>query len=65
MKVIIDIVANHILGQCPDEASRGLWDAGGKITYPYDWFDIAALNYNSKELRLYMTDMLKYWIRRI
>ncbi len=38
-------------------------DGGGKITYPYDWFDIAALNYNSKELRQYMTDMLKFWIR--
>lgn len=65
MKVIIDIVANHtswdsVLMKHPEFYKR---DAGGKITYPYDWFDIAALNYNSKELRLYMTDMLKYWIR--
>ncbi|HEV2884130.1 MAG TPA: alpha-amylase family glycosyl hydrolase, partial [Pyrinomonadaceae bacterium] len=65
IKVIIDIVANHtswdsVLMKHPAFYKR---DASGKITYPYDWFDIAALNYHSKELRQYMTDMLKYWIR--
>src|SRR6266851_5767527 len=65
MKVIIDIVANHtawdsVLMKHPDWYKH---DASGKITYPYDWFDIAALNYTNPELRLYMTDMLKYWIR--
>ena len=65
MKVIIDIVANHtawdsVLMQHPDWYKH---DATGKITYPYDWFDIAALNYTNVELRRYMTDMLKYWLR--
>ena len=65
MKVIIDIVANHTawdseLMKHPDWYRH---DASGKITYPYDWFDIAALNYANPELREYMTDMLKYWIR--
>ncbi len=65
MKVIIDIVANHtswdsVLMKHPEFYKR---DAKGNITYPYDWFDIAALNYNNQELRRYMTDMLKYWIR--
>jgi cyclomaltodextrinase / maltogenic alpha-amylase / neopullulanase len=65
MKVIIDIVANHtawdsVLMKHPDWYKH---DANGKITYPYDWFDIAALNYTNPELRRYMTDMLKYWIR--
>jgi glycosidase len=65
MKVVIDIVANHtswdsVLMKHPDWYKH---DASGKITYPYDWFDIAALNYNNAELRRYMTDMLKYWIR--
>jgi glycosidase len=65
MKVIIDIVANHtswdsVLMKNPDYYRR---DAKGNITYPYDWFDIAALNYNNRELHRYMTDMLKYWIR--
>jgi len=65
LKVIIDIVANHtawdsVLMKHPDWYKH---DARGNITYPYDWFDIAALNYASPELRRYMTDMLKYWIR--
>lgn len=65
MKVIIDIVANHtswdsVMMKHPDWYKH---DASGKITYPYDWFDIAALNYNNAELRRYMTDMLKYWVR--
>jgi len=64
MKVIIDIVANHtswdsVLMKNPDFYKH---DAKGNITYPYDWFDIAALNYNNQQLRRYMTDMLKYWI---
>ena len=65
MKVIIDIVANHtawdsVLMKHPDWYKH---DAKGNITYPYDWFDIAALDYTNPRLRQYMTDMLKYWIR--
>jgi GH15 family glucan-1,4-alpha-glucosidase/glycosidase len=65
MKVIIDIVANHtswdsVLMKHPEFYKR---DAKGNITYPYDWYDIAALNYNNQELRRYMHDMLKYWLR--
>ena len=65
MKVIIDIVANHtswdsVLMKHPEFYKR---DAQGKITYPYDWYDIAALDYRNQSLRRYMTDMLKYWIR--
>src|SRR4026207_927622 len=64
-KGIIDIVANHtswdsVLMKHPEYYKR---DAKGDITYPYDWFDIAALNYGNQELRRYMTDMLKYWLR--
>jgi len=65
LKVIIDIVANHtswdsVLMKHPEFYKR---DAKGNITYPYDWYDIAALNYNNEQLRGYMIDMLKYWIR--
>src|SRR5437588_652238 len=65
MKVIIDIVANHtawdsVLMKHPDWYKH---DAKGNIIYPYDWFDIAALNYTNPQLRQYMTEMLKYWIR--
>jgi glycosidase len=65
LKVIIDIVANHtswdsVLMKHPEFYKR---DAKGNITYPYDWYDIAALNYDNQQLRRYMTDMLKHWIR--
>ncbi|HEY8225338.1 MAG TPA: alpha-amylase family glycosyl hydrolase [Pyrinomonadaceae bacterium] len=65
MKVIIDIVANHtawdsVLMKHPEFYKH---DAKGNITYPFDWFDIAALNYTNQDLRKYMTDMLKYWLR--
>ena len=65
LKVIIDIVANHtswdsVLMKHPEFYKR---DDKGNITYPHDWYDIAALNYSNQQLRRYMTDMLKYWIR--
>jgi cyclomaltodextrinase / maltogenic alpha-amylase / neopullulanase len=65
LKVIIDIVANHtswdsVLMEHPEFYKR---DAQGNITYPHDWYDIAALNYDNQELRRYMTDMLKHWLR--
>src|SRR5689334_14106986 len=65
LKVIIDIVANHtswdnVLMKHPEFYKH---DAQGNITYPHDWYDIAALNYGNEQLRRYMTDMLKYWLR--
>jgi cyclomaltodextrinase len=65
MKVIIDIVANHtswdsVMMKWPDFYEH---DAAGHITYPHDWSDVAELNYGNPQLRRYMTDMLKYWIR--
>jgi len=65
MKVIIDIVANHtswdsVMMKWPDFYEH---DTTGKITYPHDWYDVAKLNYVNPKLRVYMTEMLKYWIR--
>jgi glycosidase len=65
LKVIIDIVANHtswdsVLMKHPEFYVH---DAQGRITYPHDWSDVAELNYDNPELRRYMTDMLKYWLR--
>ena len=65
MKVIIDIVANHtswdnVMMKNPDYYER---NAAGQITYPHDWSDVAELNYKNPQLRQYMTDMLKYWVR--
>jgi cyclomaltodextrinase len=65
MKVIIDIVANHtswdsVMMKWPEYYEH---DASGHITYPHDWSDVAELNYANPQLRRYMTDMLKYWLR--
>jgi cyclomaltodextrinase len=65
MKVIIDIVANHtswdsVMMKTPDFYVH---DAAGKIIWPHDWMDVAKLNYNNPQLRRYMTDMLKFWVK--
>lgn len=65
LKVIIDIVANHtawdnVLMKTPAYYKR---DATGQILSPYDWTDVAALNYGNPALRAYMSGMLQYWLR--
>jgi glycosidase len=65
LKVIIDIVANHtswdsVMMKWPEFYEH---DASGHITFPHDWSDVAELNYSNPQLRRYMTDMLKYWVR--
>ena len=65
MKVIIDIVANHTAWDSVMMAHPEYYrkDKEGKITSPYDWTDVAALDYSNAKLRRYMTDMLLYWIK--
>jgi cyclomaltodextrinase len=65
MKVIIDMVANHtswdsVMMAHPEYYKK---DKEGHVTYPYDWTDVAALDYSNPSLRRYMTDMLVYWIK--
>jgi cyclomaltodextrinase / maltogenic alpha-amylase / neopullulanase len=65
LKVIIDIVANHtgwdnVMMKTPSYYRR---DAKGQVISPYDWTDVAALNYENPALRRYMSDMLVYWAK--
>jgi len=65
IKVILDIVANHtsfdsVMMSHPDFYKH---DAQGKVLSPYDWTDVAALDYTNPRLRRYMTDMLLYWTK--
>jgi glycosidase len=66
MKIIIDIVANHtawdsVLMKHPEFYKK---DGQGKVIPPNpDWSDVAGLDYRNPQLRAYMTDMLKYWLR--
>ena len=65
MKVIIDMVANHTAWDSVMMAHSEFYkkDKQGQITYPYDWTDVAALDYSNPKLRRYMKDMLVYWIK--
>ena len=67
MKIVIDIVANHtawdsvLIKQHPDWFQK---DSKGNIIPPDpDWTDVAGLDYRNPQLRTYMIDMLKYWIK--
>ncbi|MBA2736112.1 MAG: alpha-amylase, partial [Pyrinomonadaceae bacterium] len=66
MKVIIDIVANHtawdsVMMKNPAFYTKN--DKGVIIPPVPDWADVADLNYDNAELRKYMIEMLKTWIR--
>ena len=67
LKVIIDIVANHtawdsVMMSKPEFYTRD--PKTGKIVPPVaDWADVADLNYDNPQLRQYMIDVLKHWLR--
>ncbi len=66
MKVIIDIVANHTAWDSVMMKNKAFYtqDKTGKIIPPVaDWKDVADLNYDNAELRKYIIEMLKVWIR--
>lgn len=65
LKVIIDVVANHTGWDNVMMQTRAYYrrDAQGGIVSPYDWTDVAALDYNNPALRTYMRDMLVHWVR--
>ena len=68
MKVIIDWVANHTaFDNVWIEAGHTDWytpDSLGNLQPPIgtDWWDVADLNYENKEMRAAMIDALKFWI---
>ena len=68
-KLIIDWVANH---SSPDntwvDQGHKDWytlDSLGNLqpTIGTDWWDVADLNYDSKNMRLAMIDAMKYWVQ--
>lgn len=66
MKVIMDIVAGHtawdsVMMRHPEFYTK---DSNGQIHPPYpDWTDVAELDYANPDLRRYMIDMMKFWLR--
>lgn len=66
LKVIIDIVANHTAWDSVMMKTKGFHttnDKGEIIPPVADWADVADLNYENPELRKYMIEMLKFWVR--
>jgi cyclomaltodextrinase len=66
LKVIIDIVANHTAWDSVMMKNSAFYtkNSKGEIIPPVpDWADVADLNYENPELRRYIIDMLKMWIR--
>ncbi len=66
-KVIIDEVLNHcawdneLVKKHPDWFTK---DKDGKMISPNsDWTDVVDFNYDNPELRKYMIEMLKYWVK--
>lgn len=67
MKVIIDMVLNHCAWDNPLVKEHPEWftkDKGGNFIPPIpNWFDVVDFDYNNKELRKFMINMLKYWVQ--
>ncbi|HAB50967.1 MAG TPA: hypothetical protein DCE80_02090 [Ignavibacteriales bacterium] len=65
IKVIIDWVANHTswdnvwMKSHPEFYTK---DKEGKFVSPFDWSDVADLNYDNKELWNAMRDAMKFWL---
>jgi len=64
-RLILDWVANHtawdnqLIEDHPEWYTR---DSAGMMVSPYDWSDVADLNYENQEVRDYMSGALKYWV---
>ena len=65
MRVILDEVPDHtawdsVMMSHPSYYKR---DVAGRVLYPHNWTDVAALNYADPNLRRYMVDMFTYWLK--
>ncbi|MFZ5610336.1 MAG: alpha-amylase family glycosyl hydrolase [Pseudomonadota bacterium] len=70
MYVILDWVANHtawdnpLTTLHPDWYARD-WKGDLQPTPWWDWSDIIDLDYDNEDLRRYMTEAMKYWVREV
>ena len=68
MYVIIDWVGNHSAWDNPLATQHPDWysktrEGNFQPTPWYDWDDVIDFDYDNPDLRKYMTDALKYWIK--
>lgn len=67
-KVILDWVANHTGWDHKWIKEHEDWyehDKNGEITYPYDWTDIAELNFDNYEMRAEMIKCMQFWVEEV
>lgn len=65
MFVILDWVANHTAWDHDWVTEHPEWynrDENGEIASPYDWTDVADLDFNNKELYPVMLEEMKFWV---
>ena len=68
MGMILDWVANHTAWDHPWVKEHPDWythdEKADTIIHPrpWDWYDVADLNYDNKEMRKAMIDAMKFWI---
>ena len=68
MAIILDWVANHTAWDHPWVKEHPDWythdEKADTIIHPrpWDWYDVADLNYDNQEMRKAMIDAMKYWI---
>ena len=68
MYVIIDWVGNHSAWDNPLATQHPNWysktrEGNFQPTPWYDWDDVIDFDYDNPDLRKYMTDALKYWVK--
>jgi len=66
MKVIIDWVANHSAWDNPWVIDHPDWyikDSAGNMVSPFDWTDVADLNFDNMELRKEMINAMSFWLK--
>lgn len=65
MKVILDWVANHTSRDAVwlENEDWYVTDSDGKIVAPYDWSDVAKLNYDNENMRTAMLESMLWWVR--
>ena len=67
IKVIIDWVPNHtsfdnkLINEHPEYYKH---DSLGRLVSPFDWTDVASLDYTKKETRDYMTSTMQWWVQK-
>ena len=68
MGIILDWVANHTAWDHPWVKEHPEWythdEKADTIIHPrpWDWYDVADLNYDNKDMRAAMIDAMKFWI---